>query len=250
VPLDSVAEIETPELVRFRYRLAGPARRGLAYLIDLVIRVALVVVVALLLQLAFGHHGKEESSGSEGLILIVAFIAEWGYYVLFETLGGGASPGKRMLSLRVVKEGGFALGFLDSVLRNLLRAADFLPVGYVLGLLTMAGDERFRRLGDRVAGTIVVVEERAALPAPLVLEPPPTPDELAAFPHRVILSAAERDGLELFLRRTALSPARREELAEMVAPVLSRRIGVPFKSPVRFLALLHHVALNAGKAVR
>jgi hypothetical protein len=63
----------------------------------------------------------------------------------------------------VIKEGGFPIGFLDSVLRNLLRAADFLPVGYVLGLISMAGDSRFRRLGDRVAGTMVVIEERSSL---------------------------------------------------------------------------------------
>ncbi len=87
------------------------------------------------------------------MLAIVRFILEWGYYVFFETTASGRSPGKRALSLRVVKEGGYPIGFIDSVLRNLLRGADFLPVGYVVGLFAMAGDARFRRLGDRVAGT-------------------------------------------------------------------------------------------------
>jgi uncharacterized RDD family membrane protein YckC len=246
VPLDSVAEIETPELVRFRYRLAGPVRRGLAYLIDLVIRGAAVFVLAIILQLAFSGVDGAKANASTGLTLVVVFLVEWGYYVLFETIGSGASPGKRALSLRVVKEGGYPVAFLDSVLRNLLRAADFLPVGYALGLLVMAGDSRFRRLGDRVAGTMVVVEERSSLAAPLVLQPPPMPEELAAMPQRVVLSASERESLELFLRRTALSPARRDELAEMVAPVFARRLGVRSRAPVRFLALVHNAV--AGSA--
>ena len=79
------------------------------------------------------------------MLLIVAFVLEWGYYVFFETTGDGRSLGKRALSLRVVKEGGYPIGFIDSVLRNLLRGADFLPFGYVVGLFAMAGDSRFRR---------------------------------------------------------------------------------------------------------
>src|SRR4029079_7777418 len=99
------------------------------------------------------------------------------------------SPGKRALSLRVVKEGGYPIGFIDSVLRNLLRGADFLPIGYLIGLFAMAADARFRRLGDRVAGTMVVVEERSRVAAPLTLAPPPTPAELDGIRTRAPLRA-------------------------------------------------------------
>ena len=235
MPLDNTTEVETPEHVRFRYRVAGPVRRMLAYLIDLLIRGLVVLALGLVLAIALG---SPDAVG--GVLLIAAFVLEWGYYVFFETTGDGRSLGKRALSLRVVKEGGFPISFMDSVLRNLMRGADFLPLGYVIGLFVMAGDSRFRRLGDRVAGTLVVVEERSRVAAPLTITPPPTAAELEGFPQRPPLSASERETLELYLRRVDLTAARREELAQMIAPVLAQRIGVTAKDPVRFLALLHH----------
>jgi uncharacterized RDD family membrane protein YckC len=234
--LDNTAEVETPELVRFRYRVAGPVRRALAYLVDLLIRAALLALLWVIASLALGNEGK----ASVGVMLLIVFLLEWGYYVAFETMRDGRSPGKRALSLRVVKDGGFPIGFIDSVLRNLLRAADFLPVGYVLGVLLMAGDSRFRRIGDRVAGTLVVLEERVNVGAPVALDPPATTDELERLPPRPQLSAAEREALDLFVRRTDLTKIRRIELAETVAPALARRLGARFDDPVRFLALLHH----------
>jgi uncharacterized RDD family membrane protein YckC len=231
--------------VRFRYRVAGPVRRVLAYLLDLLIRAIILFAVAIVVEMAFGRSAKDASTG---VILLVFFLLEWGYYVLFETAGGGSSPGKRALALRVVKEEGFPISFLDSVLRNLLRAADFLPAGYLLGVLSMVVDTRFRRLGDRVAGTMVVVEERARIAEPLVLNPPPTPAELEALPQRPPLSAAERESLEIFLRRTDLGPARRYELADMIAPVLAQRMGLRVGDSVRFLGVLHHRASAAVAA--
>ncbi len=76
--------------------------------------------------------------------------------------------------------------------------------------------------------------------APLTITPPPTAAELEGFPQRPPLSASERETLELYLRRVDLTAARREELAQMIAPVLAQRIGATVKDPVRFLALLHH----------
>lgn len=237
--LDNTAEVETPEHVRFRYRVAGPARRGLAYLVDLILRAVVLVLLWVLLALASPKSVDDQRFGS-GIILMAAFILEWGYYVVFEMSWSGRTPGKRLLRLRTITVGGHPLGFVDSLLRNLLRAADFLPAGYALGLLCMAADDRFRRLGDRVAGTMVVLEDAATLPRPLVLSPPASAEELSLLPSRPRLSAWERESLELFLRRTDLGPARRQELADMVAPALSRRLGVPPMDPVRFLALLQH----------
>jgi len=235
VALDNTAEVETPEHVRFRYRVAGPVRRTFAYLIDFLIRAAVLLVLGLIVAAALGG-----SEAVQGVLLLCAFLLEWGYFVFFETIGDGRSPGKRAMSLRVVKEGGYPIGFIDSVLRNLLRGADFLPVGYVVGLIAMASDSRFRRLGDRVAGTVVVVEERSRVAPPLTIMPAPTAAELDGFPQRPPLSAWERETLELFLRRADLTPARRAELAQMIAPALGQRIGVTVRDPVRFLALLHH----------
>jgi uncharacterized RDD family membrane protein YckC len=238
VALDNTVEVETPEHVRFRYRVAGPVRRGLAYLVDVLVRFAILAIA----MLAFSLLGSAKPGFTQGAVLIVVFLLEWVYYVLVEMLDGGRSPGKRALGLRVVKEGGFPLTFNDSALRNLLRGADFLPVGYLLGLVAMGGDGRFRRLGDRVAGTLVVIDETAKVAAPLVLKPPPTAEELEGLPHRFPLSAWERETLEMFLRRVDLTEARRDELASIVAPALAERAGCRFKDPVRFLELVHHRA--------
>lgn len=243
--LDNTTEVETPERIRFRYRAGGPVRRSFAYLLDLLIRIGVVVVVGMIVGIATATKVDDLAHASQGFILVIIFVLEWGYYVLFETLWNGTSPGKRAFSLRVVKEGGFPIGFIDSVLRNLLRAADFLPMGYVAGLTVMVADSRFRRLGDRVAGTMVVVEDRVSVSEALRLSPPAAAGELDALPARPPLSAHELESLEQFLRRQDLSPPRRLELAEMVAPIFARRMGVLTGDPVRFLALLYERAVGS-----
>lgn len=244
-PLDTVAEIETPEHIRFRYQLAGPGRRIMAYGIDLLVRGATVLIVVLILQMSslFIFDGF-----STGAILLLVFAIEWGYYVLFESLWSGRTPGKRSMHLRVVKEGGYPTGFLDIALRNLLRAADFLPSFYAIGLTIMGLDPRFRRLGDMIAGTVVIVEDHARLAHALVIEPPPSADELAGIPARPDLGAEDLEALDLFLRRVGtLNPAREQELAEILAPVYASRFGgLRYKHPVRFLALLYLRATKRG----
>jgi hypothetical protein len=175
---------------------------------------------------------------------------EWAYYVFFETVWSGRTPGKRALSLRVVTEGGHPLRFADSLLRNLLRGADFLPGAYAIGLVVMGRDPRFRRLGDLAAGTIVIAEERASVQGPLVLDPPASAAELRPLPQRLPLSGDELDAIELFLRRAGkLSRARELELAEMVAPVFARRLGLRYRDAQRFLAVLHYRAHEHRSAV-
>ncbi|HJZ85659.1 MAG TPA: RDD family protein [Polyangia bacterium] len=241
-PLDNTTDIETPEHIRFRHRAAGPSRRGLAYLLDALIRGAVLVICVMLLA-AFGLMGGGElGKASGGLILLVLFAVEWGYYVFFETLWSGRTPGKRAVNLRVIKNDGTPINFVDSVLRNLLRAADALPsFSYALALVVMARDERFRRLGDLVGGTMVVVEERARVSAPVTINPPPSPQELEVIPQRPPLSAEDVEAIELFLRRYGtLAPAREAELAAMVAPIYGGRMGLRYYDATRFLALLYH----------
>jgi hypothetical protein len=183
------------------------------------------------------------AQASMGIVLVVYFVVDWAYYVFFETLWSGRTPGKRAFSLRVITEGGHPLRFGDSLLRNLIRAADFLPFAYAIGLVVMGRDPRFRRLGDMAAGTIVVVEERASVTGPLVIDPPPSPAELRALPQRLPLSGDELDAIELFLRRAGkLSRGRELELAEMAAPVFAARLGVRYRDAPRFLEVLHYRA--------
>jgi uncharacterized RDD family membrane protein YckC len=248
VQLDNTVEVETPEQVRFRFQAAGPTRRAWAYLIDLLVRAGVLVLVEIVLVLATGQHLTSGKAIMSSGTLLSLFLLEWVYFVAFEAGWNGTTPGKRALHLRVVKVGGYPLSLMDAVLRNLLRTADFLPVGYLLGLVAMTWDGRFARLGDRAAGTMVVIEDPVRVAPSITLEPPATEAEIASFPHHLALPLSEREAIELLLRRRDLSPARRSELAEILAPVVERRLEVKFADPVRFLALIYYLAVGGAAA--
>ncbi len=243
--LDTTTEIETPEHIRFRHRLAGPSRRVFAYAVDAVLRYGFVLIVGLLAQLGNLVATDELGMASTGLVLVVLFVVEWGYYVLSEALMSGRSPGKALFRLRVVSSDGHPLTLSASMLRNLLRAADWLPGMYALGLAVMSRDARFRRLGDLVAGTMVVVESRHVVDNPVQVYPPPTREELAWFPERIPFATSDVDAIELLLRRMyRLGPARANELAEIVAPHFARSLGYfgPIRDATRFLSVLYYRA--------
>jgi uncharacterized RDD family membrane protein YckC len=259
-PLDTDVAFETPEHIVFRYRLAGPARRLLAYVIDLAIcYTALSLLSALVLFVAAGAAGVSDAADSAvqtgiGVLLVVLFAIQWVYFAVFEAWRGW-TPGKRALGLRVVTATGRPIGFRAAALRNVLRAADALPLAYFAGLLSIAGlvsmsaTRRFQRLGDLVAGTIVVVPERAHVATPLILFPPAQPYELAQMPDDVRLDAEERNAIEMFLRRSPrLGRARQLELAAMIAPALAARFGLRNDDPARTLALVYDQAAKAGRS--
>lgn len=237
--LDTTVEIETPEHVVFSCSLAGPARRALAYLIDLFVRLAILFVIGLVLSLSSIGHA-ELSGWKLGALLLLMFALEWGYFVTCESFMGGRSLGKKALGLRVVTRDGLPVSFGGSVLRNLLRAADFLPTGYAIGLLTMTLDPRFRRLGDWAADTMVIIEERPRLRDPIRLQPAPNAAELEQLPTRLDLPGPVMEALELFLRRAPeLQKLREDELASMLAPAYAKQLHVRYKDPSRFLGLLY-----------
>ncbi|HYP77396.1 MAG TPA: RDD family protein [Polyangiaceae bacterium] len=248
--LDTTVEIETPEHVLFSCSLAGPARRALAYLIDLFVRAAILIAIGIALSLA--SLAQPEISGWKlGALLLLMFALEWGYFVACESFMNGRSVGKRALGLRVVTQGGLPVSFGASVLRNLLRAADFLPTGYAVGLLTMTLDPRFRRLGDWAADTMVIIEERPRLREPIRLHPPPTAAELDQLPTRLDLPGPVLEALELFLRRAPeLQTLREDELASMLATIYGQRLNLRYQNASRFLGLLYVRAVGGKPSVR
>lgn len=247
--VDTVTRIETPEHFSLTFELAGPLRRAMAYLIDLMFR-GLILLVLMWIAMLAGFTGIFDVDGmAVGAMLIVVFVLEWGYFVVLELAWDGRSVGKRILGLRVVSADGRPLGAANVLLRNLLRAADFLPNLYALGFLVMATDRKFRRLGDAVAGTLVIYERKDRIDNALFINPPPTQAELALLPQRPDLSGRDLEALEVFLRRMPQYPdARLLELAELIAPAYARRVGVRYRSPVRFLAVLYHRAAQLGAA--
>jgi uncharacterized RDD family membrane protein YckC len=260
VPLDTDVAIETPEHIVFRYRVAGPARRFLAFLLDLfVCYAAFTAIVIFVLIVAVGIGSVTSTfegalGAGVGFLLVLLFSIQWVYFVVLEAWRG-RTPGKAALGLRVVSTTGRPIGFRAAALRNVLRAADAMPLPIAGGLLSVAGlasmasTRRFQRLGDLVAGTIVIVAERAHATAPLILWPPAQPYELAQLPDDVRLDADERQAIEMFLRRRArLGRAREMELASMIAGPLAERFAFRAQDPSRALAVLYDRAANAGRS--
>lgn len=206
--LDTFREVHTPEGVALRLPAAGPVPRALAWLIDLGIRFIVLSVSGALL----GVLGK----AGIGLYFIFAFALLWAYPVVFEAMFNGQTPGKRALELRVVSADGAPVGWLAALVRNLLRTVDMLPVGYGFGLVASLSDPYGRRLGDMVAGTLVVHAPRLRA-AP---QPPLSGVHAPAQP----LQPEEQMAVIAFSERAAqLTPERQEELADIAEPVTGAR---------------------------
>ncbi|MDR3222025.1 MAG: RDD family protein [Candidatus Accumulibacter sp.] len=203
--LDTLSRVLTPEGCELELRLAGPVVRARAWLIDTFLRVLLFAGVASLLGY-FGHFGWAAA-------ILLAFLLEWLYPVFFEVLWQGATPGKRWSGLTVLHDDGTPVGWGASFARNTLRAVDFMPTAYACGLLTMWLNPHGKRLGDVLAGTVVVYRER---PVPPVIGDDYREEETPPFP----LSETEQRALiEYRLRAGALTEARAAELAELALPL-------------------------------
>jgi uncharacterized RDD family membrane protein YckC len=235
--IDTSFELETPEHISFRYSLAGPARRGAAYLVDLLVRGLVLSVAFIVIQLTSSGAGDEFHGFETGALLLMFFALEWGYFVVFDLLSNGASPGKKAFRLRVIHQDGRPISFSDSVLRNLLRAADLLPLFYAVGVVSMMLDSKFRRLGDLVAQTVVVHESLGRLDDHEKSKV--DRGDVEGLVARPRLTAAERDALLLFSRRVQnLSHARAEELADLIAPIFIERYRLSNPDKVELLLAL------------
>lgn len=244
--IDAQIDVVTPENIAFHYEVAGPFRRLPAYLVDLVIRIALCVAILFALGTAGVSVGLADAG--IGLALIGWLIIGHFYGGLFETFWNGQTPGKRALNLRVLSIDGGPVNALQAVLRNLLRDVDAMPmvfftltqVGYVafafinwLGLywvaiIAMALNSRFQRLGDLACGTMVVVERRASLYGVVRINHPAAISLAAQLPADFVVSRSLGRALSAYVeRRQYLAPYRRAEIARHVGAPLAARFDVP-----------------------
>jgi uncharacterized RDD family membrane protein YckC len=225
----------TPERVTLQYDVAGIGSRSAAALIDVAIQAVVVVVVSLPVIGFFSLFSPPRNGGGPGpwlvfsllaLLVVGLFVVLFGYYVFFEIVWNGQTPGKRALGLRVLRENGYPVRPGDAVVRNLVRVVDGPPFGTVIGLAVMLLNGQARRLGDFAAGTIVVREGTrrgvAALSAPGTLGATP-----AAADGAPILSPSDATLVRDFLvRRNELAPRARERLAGRLADTLAGRYGL------------------------
>ena len=236
--LVQTVDIETPELVTFSYTIAGVGSRVAAALIDYLL--CLLLFIALLVGLAFlganrliSFGGTSSEAWALAIVVLGQFFILWGYYVLWEGLADGQTPGKRYMRLRVVSDGGYSVSFAGSAIRNLVRIVDMQPVfTYGVGIGSILVTKQGKRLGDLAAGTLVVREQivrEAGSGKREAVERRETAQSVAATTRHARLNDDEFSLLERFIeRRESLDAARRAVLATRLVERLSNAlIGYP-----------------------
>ncbi|HEU4442730.1 MAG TPA: RDD family protein [Burkholderiales bacterium] len=224
--LDTTRRVATPEGIELTLRLAGPVPRALAWSVDFLLRAAVVLVVSLIAS-RFGRAGT-------GVVLITAFFVEWLLPAWFEAMWSGQTPGKRMFRLAVLNDDGTPVRWPGALTRNLLRAADFLPFLYGVGLITMLMNRDFKRLGDLAAGTVVVYQAEKVETARAIPPAPPQPPPVSLSPEE------QRAVLELAERSASFTRERFEELAELPTPLVGR--AVRDAAATRMLSIANYLA--------
>jgi uncharacterized RDD family membrane protein YckC len=259
--------IETPEQVELRFPVAGIGSRFLAILTDTVIQAIAVLVMLLLfgLVISTATFGRQAVPGTASVtpdtaakwfiaaVILFYFLLYWGYFSLFEAFWNGQTPGKKLLKIRVIKDSGRQITFFEALARNLLRVVDSQPA-YLIGVIAMLCNKQQKRLGDLVAGTIVVHERSAEqpllghnsrtftaafYPQPMV-EVPERPERIALAGDAVArLQVQDLNVIDAFLTRALdLEMATRQEMAKKIAVRMSAKMQVPLPegvSPERFL---------------
>lgn len=211
---DTLQPVELADGVEIHLRVAGPAVRSVAWLVDLLIFAGIVIALSLGLTLMGPSLGDKTV---QGILLLCLFVLSWFYNVFFEMTRRAATPGQRMMKLKVSSVSGAPVRLPQSVIRNLLRVIDFMPFCYLFGLICSLFSQRFQRLGDLVADTVVVYAEPEHIKVPgqrVNVEPEAPP---------VALSRAEQAALLQFLERAPQwSDARKTELADVLEPLTGK----------------------------
>ena len=212
--LDTLSLVETPEGTDLHAEVVGLVPRGLAYSLDLLIRIAVITVLGIVLS-ALGKAG-------DGLMLIVYFLMEWWYPVLFEVYRNGQTIGKKAFNIKVVNEDFTPIRMGASLTRNLLRTADFFPLFYAVGSLSILFTKRFQRLGDLAANTIVIYHQEEERHDAVELD-----DVKPITPIMVMNEAQQGAMINFALNRGQLSPARQAEIAAIIQPKLPANVEDP-----------------------
>ena len=169
--LDDQIIITTPEGVDVEITLAGLGSRAIAGLLDLTIEVCILVALFLVFGATFGGNGNGIVTAA---FVVVVFVILFGYFVLFEVLNHGRTPGKVAVGLRVLRADGGPVGFMPSAVRNLLRLVDgwdlLTLILCPIGVIAVVATEQDQRLGDLAAGT-VVARERFVRTSPASVAP-------------------------------------------------------------------------------
>jgi uncharacterized membrane protein SpoIIM required for sporulation/uncharacterized RDD family membrane protein YckC len=216
-------EVETPELVVLSYTIAGIGSRVYAGFIDLMVCFGLIMgifIAGVALEARFGDVISAASVWGAAVLGLAAFAIFWGYFVIAEWLFDGQTIGKRQLGLRVVRDGGYSIGFAASATRNIMRAIDMQPgLFYFFGITAAVLSKTGKRLGDMVAGTVVIQEKLVESPVARAR----AAARQASAPAVAVLSEEDFRLVERwYARRMELDPTKRAELTGQIATRLRR----------------------------
>lgn len=218
--------IDTPEQVHLEFVLAGIGSRFMAAFLDTLILVALMLLLAIseALMLSRPLLGGGYSVWVEAVATLLFFLVFWGYYILFEIFWRGQTPGKRWAGIRVIKDSGRPINPFEAVARNLVRIVDYLPGFYGVGVFTMLLSSRNQRLGDYVAGTLVV-HETSDRESSLFFNTGQAAE--VAIPQAAYLTLQEAELIETFLARRLDIPAEvRLQNGRRIAEMIGARLNI------------------------
>jgi uncharacterized RDD family membrane protein YckC len=256
--MEQVVDVETPEQVVFSYSIAGIGTRAAAVVVDMAIIMAATLVLFVLALALLIAMGTDRRAGVEmitegwamALLVVLQFVIMWGYHVGFEGLRDGQTPGKRLLRIRVVRDGGYSVTVGEAAIRNVLRVVDMLPpMTYLVGIIAVLQSRSGKRLGDVVAGTMVVRErvmrEQIDQLAPAATE---------AVSVTAALSEPEFALLERFLARLpSLSGDARSALVHQLTTRFEAQLpadALPGEPALAMLYAQERQARAAGMAAR
>jgi uncharacterized RDD family membrane protein YckC len=242
-PTDETLVIETPERVPLHFALASIGNRFLACAFDHALQLVAIGLVSIFFVWAANaaHYFEELKSAPKWVlaVMLLVLLLMWaGYFVVFEWAWRGQTPGKRWLKLRVIREDGRPVTFWEAAARNLLRIFDMMPwvvvPFYSVGLISVFASRRDQRIGDMVAGTVVVREREAQAPSFEEVFSAPTSDAALRRSFKPVMFTAslaplterEIEVVEAFLRR-------RWDLLEAPRQWMAWRIATPLLYKIR-----------------
>ena len=233
---DEFLNIDTPENVIFGYEVVGIGSRFMAALVDTLAILLIQAVVNVTMALIVGNLLDIDiySTWVTAVFGLISFALLWGYYIFFEMLWNGQSPGKRLVGLRVLRTDGTPITLTESIIRNLVRLIDFLPIFYGLGVVVMFVNTQSRRLGDLAAGTLVVrdqegltLENLTVAPRHHLLRQIPTPivEQVSNWPLDRLTNGDIQLAEDYLMRRSELENS--SQLAQQILQRLLARMEVP-----------------------
>ena len=244
-------DIETPEKIIFSYTISSTGARIVSYSIDAFIQILFILILYLIV---YANQGFNFSGSSHGLFtelsglfaafaFLLYFLVQWGYFIFFEVITEGQSPGKKLMKIRVIKTNGESLDFATIILRNLLRAVDAFPVYHLLGGIVSIADSKSRRLGDIVSDTIVVREIAFNLKEPDFITLFRASSAQSAFTlYNKRLNEEELYILRRFLNENSkLSTIKQHEIAFRLAQKIKKQLHIQgeIDNPMTFIERIY-----------